>query len=206
MSDFLKIKTDFLNDLKIIKMMSDYGFLGVGYYILILTELQKNDGVLGFDDLYTIEAKSEIKHKKLRNFVLNCIEQYTVNDIGIFSSNETSFWLSESKAPKKKQLKANTTEEKPLVSTFLRLPNEKCLTRLTPQDVAKLNAKWGEDLALACIIHFDNWLVSCKSGLAKKARKSNDHYDFFRSNNWVEKGGREILEKRAKENKYNFGI
>lgn len=186
--------------------MSDYGFLGVGYYILILTELQKNDGVLGFDDLYTIEAKSEIKHKKLRNFVLNCIEQYTVNDIGIFSSNETSFWSSESKAPKNKQLKANTTEEKPLVNSFLDIANEECFTRLTPRDVEKLKAKWGEDLALASIQFFNNWLVGCDSALAKKARKKPDHYKYFNNDGWVEKGGREILEKRAKESKYNFGI
>lgn len=206
MSEFLQVNVEFHNDMRMVKMMSDYGALGVGYYFIVLSELQKNGGVLGFDDLYILENKLNIKHKNLRNFVLNCIEKYTVNNIGIFSSSESSFWSSTKKAPKKKQIKQITDEEKPLVNTFLNLPTEECLTRLTPQDVEKLKLKWGKDLALASIQFFNNWLVACDSTLAKKARKKFDHYKYFRNDGWVERGGREILEKRAKENKYNFGI
>ena len=159
MSDFLEIKTDFLNDLKIIKMMSDYGTLGVGYYILVLTELQKNDGVLGFDDLYTLEKEAGIEHKKLRNFVLNCIEKYTVNGEGLFSKNENSFFIGKlNKTTSKNTRKAGrkkSEEPKPYVNTFLDMSEVK-YTRLTEKDVETLKSKLGEDLTLASIQYLDN--------------------------------------------------
>lgn len=208
MSEFLQVKTDFSNDIKIIKMMSDYGALGVGYYFIVLSELQNNGGVLELDDLYIIEKKFDIKHKNLRNFVLNCIEKYTTNEENLFSKKGNIISLSKTNKTIKTNIRnagrKKIEEPKPFVNTFLDMPEVK-YTRLTEKDVEILKIKFGEKLTFASIQYLDNWLAT-NSANAKKARNSLDHYGYFRIDGWVIAGGKEILEKRAKENKYNFGI
>ena len=109
MKEYFSHDTDALSDIKIDKMMSDYGYLGYGYYWAIVEQLYKNGGRYEFVDLQILAKQLGIKSEKLKCFISNCINKYTHKDNGLFEKDEKGFWsnslIKESNFGKKGQRK-----------------------------------------------------------------------------------------------------
>lgn len=203
MNDFF-IDANFINDMKIVKMMTDYGFVGLGYYFAVLAELYKNGGRLGLEDLGIIAKNINIDKKKMRNFISNCIEKYKVNNESLFSTDGTFFWsnqlINDLKRRKKYSLdgkkggRKKCEIPKPIVNI-----TDIEFVRLTEDDIEKLKAKYGESLINSAIHILDNWLAT-STPTAKKAKQANDHYGYFRKDSWVLEAARTKLSKKDKSN------
>lgn len=199
----LFLDANILSDIKIGKMMTDYGFAGFGYYCAIAAELYKNGGRLGFADLGIMAKNIGIDNKKLRNFINNCIEKYVVNGQGIFSSDEDYFWIDDLIKLKtiKKRNKTNGSKggrpKKDVITERVEIPDIE-FVNLDKEDFEKLKSKFGEELIMQGITILDNWLA--KKSAAATIYLGKNHYGHFRKDGWVLSEAQKKLDEKIKHN------
>ena len=203
--------TGILSDIKIVKMMSDYGFLGFGYYIAVVAELYKTGGKCDFGDLGIVAKNTGIDKKKLRNFIDSCSNKYTCNGIGIFQSDENSFWskkildkLSEQKTKKLNGEKGGRPRLQP-IKDGIKIEGIIEFTKLEKSDFEKLqkryDSEYGEGFFLKAVQRFDDYL-STPTKRAKEILSECNHYYHFRKDKWVIK---ETLKEWSKEAASKWG-
>jgi len=180
--------TSILSDVKIVKMMSDYGFLGFGWYIAITAELYRTNGKYSFGDLGIIARNTGIDKKKLRNFIDNCINKYTCNDKGIFQADDNNFWsekiidmLQKQEINKTNGVKGGRPKLMPIKDRIKIEGIE--FVNLEKADYTKLCEKWGKEVIDTGIQLLDNWLAA-QTSKAKQHLGKNHKYQ-FRKDTWV---------------------
>ena len=135
-----------LYDIKIGKMMTDYGFIGFGYYWAIVAEVYRNGGRYAFADLQILAKNTNIETKKLKSFITQCIEKYTHNDVGLFKRDGDYFTsVSIQKRLNLREQKSNARKGK----TDLPRKEFEGLTyiNLTEPQYEKLCTKYSKDIA-----------------------------------------------------------
>lgn len=200
MSEIFCESTSILSDIKIVKMMSDYGFIGFGYYIAVIAELYKTGGRYVFEDLGIMAKNTGIERKKLRNFIDNCIKKYTHNDIGIFKSDDTSFYCEKViDTLKKRKIKKSNGEKggrpsRPTIQDRM-IVNDIDFVNLEKSDYDKLVEKFNKEVIDTGIQILDNWLA--KGSKTSKEHIGKNHYGFFRKDSWVINEAKKKLEKET---------
>ncbi len=162
MSNLFFEDTSILSDIKIVKMMSDYGFAGFGYYCAIIAELYKNGGKYEFEDLQILAKNTGIEKKKLKKFINCCISKYINDNKGIFNADNDIFWsdkiicvlTKQGNAKKNRAGRKKCEEPKPIVTV---VPDIEYV-RLTDNDIEKLISRFGKEVILKGIQILDNWL------------------------------------------------
>lgn len=183
-----------LYDIKIGKMMTDYGFIGFGYYWAIVAEVYRNGGRYAFADLQILAKNTNIEVKKLKSFINQCIEKYTHEDVGLFKRDGDYFTsVSILKRLNLREQKSNARKGK----TDLPRIDFEGLTyvNLTEPQYEKLCAKYTKAIADSAIKKLDYWLS--REGKTAKQYIGKNHYNHFRIDGWCVKNAL----KEAEENK-----
>lgn len=187
---------DALSDVKIVKMMQDYDFMGFGWYWAIVAELYRNGGKYEFSDLAAMAKCTGIKRENLSNFIDKCINKYTYQNQGLFSCDENSFWsdsLLKRLAIRNKRREAAKQVDK---TNDIKLDGVE-IVRLTEKQYKKIVESYGEDVALEAVKVLDKWLA--KRGEKQKGYIGRNNYGHFRSDSWVFPIAIEICEKRREQ-------
>ncbi len=169
---------DSIRDVKIVKMMADYGFIGYGYYWAVVAELYRNDGRYGLEDLGILAKEIGIDRNKLKSFIFNCAEKYTHNGNSLFNYDDKFFWSdSILKRMGKKRKKKEATE-------FMQLEDVKCV-HLVEEDYTKLCDKYGHNVIDTGIKILDGWLSLGGAKAKSYLGKNYNHIGHFRADGWV---------------------
>lgn len=175
----ISVDIDARTDIKVQKMMSDYGYTGFGYYWAIVVELYKSGGRYGLSDFSILAKAVDIRKDKLKTFILNCCDKYTHNGVGLFSRDDTHFWSDSLLRRMKKPTKKMRTS-----IDFMRFDNIDCV-HLTEEDYNKLCDKHGSTLINTGIKILDNWLSKGGKSAQSYLGKEYNHKGHFRSDSWV---------------------
>lgn len=170
-----------LYDIKIGKMMTDYGFIGFGYYWAIVAEVYRNGGRYAFADLQILSKNTGIELKKLKSFISQCIEKYTHNDVGLFKRDGDYFTsVSIQKRLNLREQKSNARKNN---TDLVRKEFEGLnYINLTEAQYEKLCSKYTKEVLDNAIKKFDCWLS--KEGKTAKQYIGKNHYNHFRIDNW----------------------
>lgn len=179
---------DAVKDIKIVKMMADYGYIGFGYYWAIVSELYRNGGRYSFEDLHILSREIGIDKSKLKSFLNQSIEKYTHNGNGLFATDGEYFW-SESIL---KRLNPKKKKEKP--KEFMTFEDIKCV-HLLEDDYNVLCDKYGRDVVDTGIKILDNWLSLGGKKAKSYLGKDFNHINHFRKDGWVINTAKEKLSK-----------
>ena len=183
----ISVDIDARTDIKVQKMMSDYGYTGFGYYWAIVLELYRQGGRYGLDDFSILAKAVDIKKDKLKTFVLNCCDKYTHEGKGLFTRDDNFFW-SDSLIRRMK-----STEKK--VKTpiqFMKFDDVECV-HLTEEDYTKLCDKHSSNIIDTGIKILDNWLIKGGKSAQSYLGKDYNHKGHFRSDSWVINEAKKIV-------------
>lgn len=174
---FIEHDLDSFRDVKIGKMVADYGIAGYGYYWILVEILAGNGGRCVFADLGTIANSYRIDKKKLRTFINQCCERYTHNGKSLLKCDNEAFW-SES------LLRRLAKKEKTEKAVFMQLEDVKCV-HLVEEDYTKLCDKYGRNVIDTGIKILDGWLSLGGAKAKSYLGKNYNHIGHFRSDGWV---------------------
>lgn len=190
-----------LYDIKIGKMMTDYGFIGFGYYWAIVAEIYRNGGRYAFADLQILSKNTGIELKKLKSFISQCIEKYTHNNVGLFKRDKDYFTsvsiqkrlnMREQKSSAKKQ----TFEGKRKEFSGLDYIN------ITEEQYEKICTRFTKKVADIAIRLFDGWLS--EKGKTARQYLGKNHYAHFRIDKWcIKEAIKEARLSACSESEYN---
>lgn len=182
MKEYFSHDTDALSDIKIDKMMSDYGYLGYGYYWAIVEQLYKNGGRYEFVDLQILAKQLGIKSEKLKCFISNCIDKYTHKDKGLFDKDEKGFWSNS--LIKRIELRQKRAKKKDDISDcmqFEEFPN----VFIHKEKYDNACAKFGEDVVKIGLKKLENWISGPLPSPKARAAKGKCHDGYFKADTWV---------------------
>ena len=181
MREYFSHDTDALSDIKIDKMMTDYGYIGYGYYWAIVEQLYKNGGRYYFDDLQIMAKQLGIKFEKLESFIKACIIKYTHKEKGLFEADDKGFWSNslikriekrKNSGTRKKNIEGCMTfETRPEVNIHQNIYDTACL-------------KFGRDVVEKGLDILEKWLESPSPTAKKRLNLCHDGY-FTRIDTWV---------------------
>lgn len=188
-----------IRDVKVDKMMTDYGYTGYGYYTTIVRVLADNGNRYGLEDLGTIAEYMHVDKKKLKQFIIRCCEKYTQNEIGLLNKNDKYFW-----APTKKKIKQVANSDSSKFMSFDGIIEDIELVHLELDFYNRLCERHGTDLINFCIKFLDNWLKLRGRTAKNYIGKNYNHKYLFRADAWVINEGRKEYEKLTKQKKENI--
>lgn len=196
--EYFSHDTDSISDIKIVKMMSDYGYLGFGYYWAILAEIYRNGGRYEFEDLGILAKNLGIELKKLKSYINQGITKYTHKGVGLFCQDDNGFWSNslltrmQLRQKKSKAGKTQTDEINRIELEGIERVN------LTQEEYDKLLEKYGKEYLTLMINELENWLWL--PGVNQKKYLGKNHYGHFRKNQWVDKKVQKILDAEQPQN------
>lgn len=181
--------TDSIRDVKVVKMMTDYGFAGFGYYWAVVAELYRNGGRYELKDLGILAKEIGIDLRKLKSFIFQCSEKYTHRGKGLFSFDENHFWSDSllkrmAKKPKKEQKQVS----------FMDIDGINCV-HLVEEDYKSLCSKYGDEVVNTGIKILDDWLSLRGRRAQSYLGKDYNHIGHFRADGWVINTAKEKLAK-----------
>jgi len=171
-----------LNNLKIVKMMNEYGFIGLGYYWAIVEEIYRADGEFDMNDIIVMSKNTGIDENELTTFIDKCVNDYTEKGEGLFLIKDnllTSASIKKRIALRNKRAAAASARSE---EEFIQLEEFKNIN-LTADDYEKFKNKYGEEVFTKALDILDGWLDRSSSN-AKKYMGKN-HRGFFRIDCWV---------------------
>lgn len=181
-----------LNNLKIVKMMNEYGFLGLGYYWAIVEEIYRTDGEFDMADICVMSKNTGIDENELTTFIDKCVKDFTEKGEGLFIIADnllTSASIKKRIALRNKRAAAGAAKND---EEFMKLADAKNVN-LTEEDYNKFCDKLGEDVVNKAIDILDGWLER-NTPNAKKYTGKN-HKGFFRIDCWVVTEAKKALGK-----------
>lgn len=191
---------DSLSDIKIVKMMQDYDYMGFGWYWAIVAELCRNGGKYEFSDLEIMAKCVGIKKENLAKFIDKCINKYTYKNKGLFSCDEQTFWsdslIKRLEIRNKRREAAKQTDR----TNDVNLDGIE-LVRLTENQYQKLVELYGEDVTIEAIKILEKWFA--KKGKVQKGYIGRNNYGHFRKDGWVIPAA---LEQCGKSTKPNWSV
>lgn len=181
MSNYFSHDFDTKHDIKIAKMMLDYGYKGLGYFWTIVEQIYKCNGEYAVDDIPLLASYMNVPFNQLNDFIDKCVNKYTEKNTGLFVI-ENGFLTSNS--IKKRIAMRN---RKATVSSTNNAPRKiiegVSFVNLTEEQYDKLIDKYGEIFAKKAINVLDGWLS--KGSKTAKQYIGKNHYAHFRSDSWV---------------------
>lgn len=188
-----------INNIKINKMMFDYGYEGLGWYWTIVEEIYRADGEYYLSDIPAMANTMKVDENSLTTFIFKCAEEYTEKGKGLFII-ENDILTSESIKKridlKKKRAAArqgNANDED------LKVFEEYEHIRLTEDDYSVLVERHGEDFVKKALSILDSWL-SRGTPNARKYLNNKSHRGFFRADCWLVQQTNEALGRNTKPN------
>lgn len=189
-----------IDDIRIGKIVSDYGVLGLGYYTIIMDCLENSNGKYRFADLGILSARYRVADKKkLKRFIYNLCKWVDNENKTLLCANDVEFWsdsiiqninkkaIAIENGSKGGRPKKEVIEDKIDFADFVILQQS---------DYKKLVLKFGEKVTNKAISILDNWLAQGSANAKKYIGKN--HYYFFRKDNWVIEKALKAVEEEPK--------
>lgn len=193
MKEYFSHDTDALSDIKIDKMMTDYGYIGYGYYWAIVEKLYKNGGRYDFVDLQIMAKQLGVKLEKLECFIKACVTKYTHKDKGLFDADEKGFWSNS--LIKRIEKRKNSGTRKNNIEGCMKLDKyPKVLIHQGVYDTACM--KFGKDIVEKALYELQKWLESPSPVAKKRLSLCHDGY-FTRIDTWPIQNARNALQQNT---------
>lgn len=171
-----------INNIKINKMMSDYGYEGLGWYWTIVEEIYKAEGEYYLSDIPAMANTMKVDENALTTFIFKCAEEYTEKGKGLFIV-ENNVLTSESIKKRidirKKRAAARLGSKK---EDFKEFEDFKFI-KLTEDEYQDLVGKHGEEYVTKALHILENWLAGGTPNAKKYYNRTHKH--FFRTDYWL---------------------
>ena len=187
-----------IHNIKINKMMCDYGYEGLGWYWTIVEEIYKADGEYFMSDIPAMANTMKVDENTLTTFIYKCVDEYTEKDKGLFiieSGKLTSESIKKRIDLKNKRAAARLGAGEKL--EFKKLEGIE-YAKLTEDDYNALLDKYGNEFVSKALSILDGWLSRGTPNARKYLNKS--HKGFFRSDCWLVQETNEALGRNTRPN------
>lgn len=194
MTNYFSHDCDTKSDIKIAKMMLDYGYKGLGYFWTIVEQIYKCNGEYAIDDIPLLASYMSVPFNQLNDFIDKCVSKYTEKGTGLFTIENgflSSNTIKKRIAMRSRTNKTNQNEPRKPINGIE-------YVNLTEEQYNKLTDKYGEKLALKAINVLDYWLS--KGSKSAKQYIGKNHYAHFRNDSWVMQKAREEQQSLAMTN------
>lgn len=195
--DYFSHDIDAKNNIKVAKMMLDYGYAGLGYYWTIVEKIYDCDGEFDMKDISVLAKYMELDENLLTTFINKCVNDYTEKGVGLFTLNDDL--LSSNSIRRRIELRNKRSAARTQSEVTERKEIDGIeYVNLTEEHYEKLIDKYGDELTLKAISLLDTWLS--KKGKSAKQYIGKNHYAHFRSDSWVIQNAKESLGMNKKPN------
>lgn len=192
-----------LENIKITKMMNEYGYTGLGYYWAIVEEIYKADGSYDMNDILAMSKKLDIDENVLSTFIAKCVEEFTEKGKGLFLLEKnllTSEGIKKRMELREKRQAARLGKTKESLE-YVELQGIE-IAKLTVDEYKNLIEKYGEEFVHTGMEILDEWLAKANAN-ARKYHNNKSHSGFFRKDSWVVQRAKEKL---GLDRRPNYGI